>query len=340
MATPDNVRTSRRVSILRKLSAQGFAQSKVFGAPNTLLWAKPWADNFKCTSLMADVSGMGILKLLATALLIFKNSARSFTRALKAVSIIAWINCNFDFFMRLARAKQILNLVDTTYNNIAASFSKTRSVLWPEMTVLASHLKPNWSVLDAGCGNGRLYQALEDKSIIYQGVDQSANLIAIARIKYPQLQDHFKVGSILSLPYNHDQFEAVFLLAVLHHVPSFELRLQAVKEIARVLKKDGLLLMTNWNLARFKHKLVLANLWGMLTKGDDWGDLFIPWKAEGQLEQRYYHAFSRQELDKLCQAAGLVEVELWGAGVMGGDRQALGVNLNKAQQLVSVWKKV
>ncbi|MFH1192254.1 MAG: class I SAM-dependent methyltransferase [bacterium] len=41
------------------------------------------------------------------------------------------------------------------------------------------YVKNGMKILDIGCGNGRLLQALENRGIEYVGVDNSRNLISI-----------------------------------------------------------------------------------------------------------------------------------------------------------------
>jgi len=116
---------------------------------------------------------------------------------------------------------------------IAEDFSRTRRYLWPDFQSLAEYIKPQDKVLDLGCGNGRLIELLGDKEIDYLGVDNVQNFIEIAKKKYPAYS--FQVADALSLPFADNSFDKVCSIAVLHHIPSEELRLKFLEE-AKTLK--------------------------------------------------------------------------------------------------------
>jgi len=53
------------------------------------------------------------------------------------------------------------------------------------------YIEPGQKVLDLGCGNGRLLNALKDKKIDYIGVDNSEKLLLEAQTLYPEYQQRF-----------------------------------------------------------------------------------------------------------------------------------------------------
>ena len=140
-----------------------------------------------------------------------------------------------------------------------------------------------------GCGNGRLFELFKDKKIKYAGIDFSEKLIEKARKKYG---NHFQVTDMFSLPFSGNYFDSIWAIAVFHHIPSKELRLKALKEMGRVLKKDGKIIMTCWYLFKFPFRKDI---------------LISPKKLK---IQRYYHAFTKRELKKLFEKAGFKVEEL------------------------------
>lgn len=203
-------------------------------------------------------------------------------------------------------AKRFLEKVKADYSEIANQFSLTRQGFWQDLNFLKEFVQPGDRVLDVGCGNGRLLNLIQDKKVSYVGLDVSPRLIKIAEQAFPGYQ--FIVGDVLNLSFTDNSFDKVFAMALLHQVPSKKLRLKALSEIQRVLKKDGLFFLTVWNLWQKRYfKYVIKNIFkkiAFLSKLD-FKDALIPWKKDSQSTVwRYYHAFTLKELVKLTQASG------------------------------------
>lgn len=189
------------------------------------------------------------------------------------------------------------------YNLIAEEFSRTREKIWEEIRFLFDdYLVPGDRVLDSGCGNGRHYPLFKEKQIEYIGIDSSKRLIELTKERYPEAD--FRVEDALKLSFDEDYFNAVYSIAVLHHIPSKGLRLKFLNETKRVLKPGGLLILTVWNFHQIKELFLLVKytLLKLIGKSKlDWKDIFEPW---GKKAQRYYHWFSKRELGKLIKEAG------------------------------------
>ena len=207
--------------------------------------------------------------------------------------------------------QQIVKENREIYNRIADQFSSTRKHPWGEFELFKPLVKNNDAVLDVGCGNGRLGEFLADQQIQYSGHDISRKLIEHAEKKYPQ--GTFTVGEASKLPYQDGKFNIVFLIATLHHISSHELRKQVLQEAHRVLKNNGTLIMTEWNLLNrqwwplimqysFKKTIGQSNL--------DWGDVQKSWKnSQGELlGYRYLHPFTRGGLKRLLASAGFSKI--------------------------------
>lgn len=110
-------------------------------------------------------------------------------------------------------------------------------------------------ILDLGCGNGRIGALFIKNNEVY-GIDFSESAVEIANQKGIKAQ----VGDIgLKLPFEDGEFDVVLLVEVMEHVfdPVFLLR-----EISRVLKKDGILFCAVPNAGNFMNRLFF------LLKGD------------------------------------------------------------------------
>jgi len=213
--------------------------------------------------------------------------------------------------MRLEIRDSLLQLVKDNYQDIAPHFNSTRQKeLWPEIKEIVRQIQDNNKILDLGCGNGRLLSALSDKKIYYLGIDNSPKLIKLAKQNYPSYD--FKVHDILNLETMLDnKFDYIFCLAVFQHIPSKALRLTILKKLRNHLNASGQIIISNWNLwASPKHRPLLFKNYLLKILGRDkldFGDIIFPWNnPRGEIvSQRYYHAFTRRELDKLIKLAGL-----------------------------------
>ena len=210
-------------------------------------------------------------------------------------------------------AQNLLAKVKADYKLIAKRFSETRQVLWEEMKEFRKYVKDGDRVLDLGCGNGRLYEIFKGMSIDYTGIDNSEEMIKIAKERWGENEKRrFVVGDITDLSFLTGQkFNAVFAIAVLHHIPSTEAREKVFKNIAYVLSDDGFLIMTNWDLFQFRYlPYVLKNIFLKFFRLSDldFRDALVPWKdpeIKKVIIKRYCHAFTLRELRSLVKKVGL-----------------------------------
>jgi len=229
--------------------------------------------------------------------------------------------------MEEVKAKQIIEELKENYDELSREFSNTRAHLWTEFSELAEYVKNGDKVLDLGCGNGRLYELFKDRPVEYVGIDNSLRLIELA--KKNQLPSKFQapqflVADALEMPFKNQEFDIIFSIAVLHHIPSVELRQQFLDNCYKALKPDGRLILTVWNF--WQPRLLLKyRLWptifGFHRRELDPGDVLIPWKMRVprsetlalheknlppifKIIDRYYHAFRHKELTKLLTGSG------------------------------------
>lgn len=207
--------------------------------------------------------------------------------------------------MREKVKRKLLKIVAQNYSLIADDFNISRQKhVWPEMDKFAQQVFPGAKVLDAACGNGRLLEVLQNKDICYDGFDSSSELIELAKKNYPNR--NFFVHDLLAVKdiKSHD-YDFIFLVAALLHIPSKELREAVVKSLVDKLKPGAKLIISVWNLysqKKFKALIFWSELKRILFfSGLDKGDLLFYWKNNKgeKVSQRYYHVFSSKELKKL-----------------------------------------
>ena len=204
------------------------------------------------------------------------------------------------------------------YDKISEHFSQTRYKPWPLVSEFLNSLEKNSMVLDVGCGNGKYLS--ENKNLVMWGTDRSGNLLSIAKEKNINAQCF--IADSLKLPIKSESFDAAISIAVIHHFSNELLRIQALKEIFRVIKKNGKVLIYVWAMEQKEKKFKEQ-------------DNFVPWHLQKKYEneskvetmengpnitedkninckvyQRYYHVFIKGELEDLINKTGIkVEIE-------------------------------
>jgi ubiquinone/menaquinone biosynthesis C-methylase UbiE len=100
-------------------------------------------------------------------------------------------------------------------------------------------------ILDLACGTGTLALAIADREPRAEvvGVDGDAEMLARARTKAPGLR--FDQAMAQDLPYDDGSFDAVVTSLFLHHLTRDQ-KLEALAEVARVLRRDGELHVADW----------------------------------------------------------------------------------------------
>jgi len=114
------------------------------------------------------------------------------------------------------------------------------------------HEDKKGKVLDAGCGPGMMIRHLIDGDRKIVGLDLSPAMIRqCLQTPYLSAGVEFSCGSIESLPFMDGMFDVVLAMGVVEYTEAAE----AVRELARVTEKDGIVIMTMLN------KTSLYRLW-------------------------------------------------------------------------------
>lgn len=107
-------------------------------------------------------------------------------------------------------------------------------------TLLAPLVGPGVLALDAACGTGRHAAHLAANGCDVVGVDQSAEMLDVARSKLPAATFH--QASLEALPFDSGTFDVATCALALCHLPD---PTAAVVEIGRVLRPGGTLVITD-----------------------------------------------------------------------------------------------
>ncbi|MGY6553400.1 MAG: bifunctional 2-polyprenyl-6-hydroxyphenol methylase/3-demethylubiquinol 3-O-methyltransferase UbiG [Wenzhouxiangella sp.] len=132
-------------------------------------------------------------------------------------------------------------------------------------------------VLDLGCAGGFMAEALDERGAQVTGIDPAEGAIAAARAHAEQTGRtiRYEVGVGEALPYAAQSFDAVVCVDVLEHVQDLQ---QVIREVARVLRPDGLFLFDTINrnlLARLATITVAEDILRLLPRGTHDPAMFI-----------------------------------------------------------------
>jgi ubiquinone/menaquinone biosynthesis C-methylase UbiE len=111
-------------------------------------------------------------------------------------------------------------------------------------------------VLELGCGAGRMTWAIADRTRRVVGVDISEGMLRLARGHLSRRDDVDLVltdGSSLA-PIRSGSIDLVISNAVFQHLPTVEVISSYLREIARVLQRDGVALigLQNWTFSPYR----------------------------------------------------------------------------------------
>jgi SAM-dependent methyltransferase len=171
-------------------------------------------------------------------------------------------------------------------------------------------------VLDVGCGTGRWVRRLEERRLSVVGIDQSSEMLSIAR-KRGTLSPMVS-GEVQNLPFRDESFECVSAVTVIQHIPPQE-QVRALLEMVRVLRPGGYLFLIE--LIRGHGSHVFSR------RPDDWigqvstdGVSLVSWRGHEYFLFDRGFVYSVQKLRALAGYAVSEDPSLH-SGSAGGDHE-------------------
>ena len=209
--------------------------------------------------------------------------------------------------------REVRRAYDTVAEDYADLLPDTRAETPLDLAMVDAFIAASTSggpgtVLDAGCGAGRMSRHLADRGCAVAGVDLSPNMVAMARRDHPDLR--FTVGSLTALPYPDDQFDGVMLWYSIIHTPPAGQR-HIFQEAARVLRPHGHLLVG-------------------FQSGVGVRDVAVAYRRFGHEIELERHLYSADQVAELLGAAGLREVSRLVRHAEGNERDDQAVLLARA----------
>ena len=231
--------------------------------------------------------------------------------------------------MKAETVSVLTELNRTFYSEFGESFAATRRRVQDGVQRALALIPDGGAWLDVGCGSGTL--AAEwlrlGRASTYLGIDFSETLLREAR----QTVGDAAVGirfarADLSDPawaagLEAGSFAGALAFAVLHHLPSLQLRERVLCQARDLLIPGGLLVHSQW---QFQHsgKLMARRLpWevaGLDVADLEPGDTLLDWRTPTGQGLRYVHLFDLEELNGLAARVGFNVRETYESDGYGG----------------------
>jgi trans-aconitate methyltransferase len=162
--------------------------------------------------------------------------------------------------------------------------------------LLKIKLEGNETILDIGCGNGKITGMLAEKVPLgmVHGIDVSENMVSYAREHSVLPNLFFNVADIENFSSNIT-YDCVVAFSALAWIKNQE---QIVGNIAKLLKKKGYFVATMDN----EDDPYLRARYAMFTH-DTWKDFFIDYEVP-------YYPFNEDKIRNLLQQAGFVNITI------------------------------
>ena len=211
-------------------------------------------------------------------------------------------------------ARHLIELNREFYTRFGDSFSATRHRIQPGVRRVLESLNGDEDVLDLGCGNGWFAHELAERghNSTYLGVDFSLPLLRDAESYAESFSVKFMEVDLTQLSAFSEQLIAgghwslITAFATLHHIPSYEFRVDILRTVHQLLQPNGLFIHSNWqflNSEKLKSRIQDWSKAGISPNEVDPNDYLLDWRNGGE-GLRYVHHFDETELSELAEATG------------------------------------
>jgi len=149
-------------------------------------------------------------------------------------------------------------------------------------------------ILDIGCNKGQLLKAIKKLNHKCEcwGTDIESGITSL------KIDDcKFRVADVKSLPFDDNYFDVIFALSTLEHVKDID---ESIKEIHRVLKNDGIFVLSSPTESRF-YRFCRLLLFGVSKKN-------VYKDKPGFKGESDFHYRNVYEIEKKCKEIGFIQL--------------------------------
>lgn len=195
---------------------------------------RSWMHPIRFDHYLAGVVGLGLMRHW------YADGATNATRMAELADILAKADESTHSF----EVTPVERSVDDGYAEWAPTYDGWNPMIELEEGVVVPLLErlagPGRRALDAACGTGRHARLLDACGCVTTGIDQSPEMLDVARHKVPNAV--FEVGDVEHLPFDDGAFDLAVVSLALCHLPDPTV---AVAELARVLAIGGTLVVSD-----------------------------------------------------------------------------------------------
>ena len=193
-----------------------------------------WMEPVRFDHYLAGVVGLGLMRHW------YADGDTNATRMAELADILAKADESTHSF----EVTPVERSVGDGYAEWAATYDGPNPMIVLEESVVVPLLErlaaSGLRALDAACGTGRHAQLLDACGCVTTGIDQSPEMLDLARRKVPNAE--FEVGDVEDLPFDDGAFDLAVVSLALCHLSDPTV---AVAELARVLAAGGVLVVSD-----------------------------------------------------------------------------------------------
>jgi len=199
------------------------------------------------------------------------------------------------------------------HNKIVESYMPESYRVWfdGEAKYLAAHVTRSAVVLDIGSGDGRTINDLLPVTKNITGIDHDAAAIGRARERFAEFPSvRVETADAANLPFEDGQFDFVTCMVVFMNLG--ERRTEALREMKRVLKDDGKIILDSFSERSLPERLKAYENAGVPVKRIEGGAVYFDESIGDNISEQ----FTEEELRDIFDREGLLIEDIYDGGIV------------------------